>query len=108
MVKKKNEVDILESRIPKEILEILLKDHTTSTKDTQHNIFWATKDYEAWGCGYAEKDEILCDNIDNNNIIIPRVLKSKLQQTSRAKDMAEVFTPSWICNTQNNLVDVWL
>ena len=38
-------------------------------------------------------------------VIRPRVLKSKEQQTDRAKDMAEVFTPSWVCNAQNNLVD---
>jgi hypothetical protein len=33
------------------------------------------------------------------------VLKTKAEQTDRAKDMAEVFTPSWVCNAQNNLVD---
>ena len=38
-------------------------------------------------------------------VIRPRVLKSKQQQTGRSKDMAEVFTPSWVCNAQNNLVD---
>ena len=38
-------------------------------------------------------------------VIRPRVLKSKENQTDRAKDMAEVFTPSWVCNAQNNLVD---
>ena len=40
-------VDILESKIPKDILEILLHDHTT-----QRNIFWATKDYEQLGEGF--------------------------------------------------------
>ena len=38
-------------------------------------------------------------------VIRPRVLKSKENQTDRAKGMAEVFTPSWVCNAQNNLVD---
>ena len=32
-------------------------------------------------------------------------LKTKGQQVDRAKDMAEVFTPSWVCNAQNNLID---
>ena len=36
---------------------------------------------------------------------MPRVHKDKIVQLSRSKEMAEVFTPSWICNTQNNLVD---
>jgi hypothetical protein len=36
---------------------------------------------------------------------MPRVHKDKILQLSRSKEMAEVFTPSWICNAQNNLVD---
>ena len=38
-------------------------------------------------------------------IIRPRSVKSKEEQTERTKDMAEVFTPSWVYNAQNNLVD---
>jgi hypothetical protein len=105
MAKQNIEVDILESNIPNDILEVLLKDHTVSTKDIQHNIFWATQDYEELGKGYGEQDEITCESVSSNRIIIPRVLKSKLQQSARSKDMAEVFTPSWICNAQNNLID---
>lgn len=41
----------------------------------------------------------------NGYIIMPRVKKDKDLQQSRARDMAEVFTPSWICNAQNNLID---
>ena len=92
--------DILEGNIPKEILEILLRDHTT-----QRNIFWATKDYEHWGDGFAESDEITIEKIIDNNKIIPRVLKGKVQQSVRSRNMAEVFTPSWVCNAQNNLID---
>ena len=36
---------------------------------------------------------------------MPRVLKDRIQQTRRSKDKAEVFTPSWVCNAQNNLID---
>lgn len=36
---------------------------------------------------------------------MPRVHKDKILQLSRSKEMAEVFTPSWICNAQNNLID---
>ncbi len=41
----------------------------------------------------------------NGNIIMPRVKKDKELQKSRSRDMAEVFTPSWVCNSQNNLID---
>ena len=35
----------------------------------------------------------------------PRVAKSEAEQSRRTRDKAEVFTPSWVCNEQNNLVD---
>ena len=38
-----------------------------------------------------------------------RIDKELLSQKSRSKDKAEVFTPSWICEKQNNLFDEnWL
>jgi hypothetical protein len=34
---------------------------------------------------------------------------NKLLQQMRVREMAEVFTPSWVCNAQNNLIDnAWL
>lgn len=36
---------------------------------------------------------------------MPRVLKHRDTQSTRSREMAEVFTPSWICNAQNNLID---
>ncbi|MBR0047285.1 MAG: restriction endonuclease subunit M [Bacteroidaceae bacterium] len=88
--------------ISPEVLETLLRDHTTG-----NNIFWATHDYEALGSAYDYHSQILPELItgENGMVIRPRVLKSKAEQTDRAKDMAEVFTPSWVCNAQNNLVD---
>jgi len=85
-----------------EVLSTLLRDHTTG-----RNIFWATHDYEALGSEYGYHSEILPHLItgERGMVVRPRVLKSKEQQTDRAKDMAEVFTPSWVCNAQNNLVD---
>lgn len=103
MTRKKNKVDVLEAAIPEDILEILLRDHTY--RDQIKHIFWATSDYESLGQGYQYTDTIECDKIIGNNIIIPRVLKSKLQQNNRVREMAEVFTPAWICNAQNNLID---
>jgi hypothetical protein len=38
-------------------------------------------------------------------MIRPRAVKSKEEQDIRIKDKAEVFTPAWICNAQNNLID---
>ena len=84
------------------VLDTLLRDHTTG-----RNIFWATHDYEALGPEYGYHSEILPHLItgEHGMVVRPRVLKSKEEQTDRSKDMAEVFTPSWICNAQNNLVD---
>ena len=97
-----NTVDIIENDFSPEVLAQLLRDHTTG-----RNILWATHDYELLGEGYQYGDMIRTERITgvNANIIKPRVLKSKEQQTDRSKDMAEVFTPSWVCNAQNNLVD---
>lgn len=84
------------------ILQTLLQDHATG-----RNIFWATDDYLAEGEGYGFYDEITIDRITgfHNNLIMPRYAKTKSDQRNRSKDKAEVFTPSWICNAQNNLID---
>lgn len=100
-----NNIDILENDIVKqypEVLDILLCDHTT-----RKNIFWATNNYEDVGKGYKFGAEILPELItgENDKIIMPRVQKDVILQQSRSKDMAEVFTPSWVCNAQNNLID---
>lgn len=42
---------------------------------------------------------------NNTRIVQPRVFKSISEQAKRTKDKAEVFTPSWVCNEQNNLID---
>ena len=83
-----------------EVLDTLLRDHTTGK-----NIFWATHDYEALGSEYNYHSEILSHLItgEHGMVIRPRVLKSKTEQTDRAKDMAEVFTPSWVCNDTRGL-----
>ena len=99
------EIDILENDILEQypgVLQILLQDHTT-----KKNIFWATDDYEYLGDGYKYFDPILPELITGKygNIIMPRVQKNKQLQQNRSREMAEVFTPSWVCNAQNNLVD---
>lgn len=102
--------DILEDNIvefsPK-LLDTLLKDHTLSTDACQHNIFWGTHDYENLGKGYGYDDPITSQLIigQHGKTIMPRTLKNKATQSARIRGMAEVFTPSWICNAQNNLID---
>ncbi|MFI3330060.1 MAG: restriction endonuclease subunit M [bacterium] len=83
-----------------EMIDIILKDRTTNKK-----LIWATKNYETKG--FYENSHIteVLFSTKYKKIIIPRNEKSKAQQQKRSKDMAEVFTPSWICNKQNNLID---
>ena len=84
------------------ILETLLRDHTTD-----ENIIWATDDYSARGEGYTFYDQITAERIccNGSRVIVPRVLKDKDSQKNRARKMAEVFTPSWLCNQMLNDVD---
>jgi hypothetical protein len=84
------------------VLEILLRDHTTGK-----NIFWATDNYQHLGEAYKYNAPITPNLItgDNGKIILPRVHKDQALQKARAKEMAEVFTPSWVCNAQINLID---
>ena len=98
-------IDILENELVEkypQVLDTLLFDHTT-----RKNIIWATDNYEHLGEPYSYHSEILPDLItgDYGSIIMPRVHKDKILQINRSKEMAEVFTPSWICNAQNNLID---
>ena len=98
--------DILESEIPRDVLDILLKDRTTGK-----NILWMTDSYEHLESTFDIKmgihDLIDADTIScpGNKIIRPRVDKSKEEQRERVQKKAEVFTPSWICNNMNNLID---
>lgn len=93
--------NFLEEYYPK-LLEILLKDQSSN-----ENIVWATTDYESYGKGYEETSKISPELItgENGDIIKPRIKKTENQQIMRSRDSGEVFTPSWICNKQNNLVD---
>lgn len=102
-----NEADISETALllqyGDKVCMNLLKDHTT-----QQNIYWATDSYaNTLGEGYTFYDPITIEKItgERGNIIRPRAVKSKEEQVQRSKDKAEVFTPSWICNAQNNLID---
>ena len=69
---------------------------------------WATHDYESLGSMYDYHSEILPDLItgERGMVIRPRVLKSKEEQTDRVKDMAEVFTPSWVVKKMVDYLDI--
>ncbi len=98
-------IDIREDDIlikyPK-VLDIILLDQTT-----KQNIFWATDNYNHLGDDYQYLSPITTKSITGSNgkVIMPRVLKNKELQRTRVKEMAEVYTPSWVCNEQNNCVD---
>lgn len=98
-------IDIKENdllKIDPELLSILLKDKTTG-----NNIIWATDNYSKYGFSYSAEKEIKIELITSRHggIIKPRIEKSKTEQQQRVRQKAEVFTPSWICNMQNNKVD---
>ncbi|EFF41781.1 hypothetical protein [Mycoplasmopsis alligatoris] len=104
-MEKKNVVDINENFIKHlsiDVLDILLKDQTTNK-----NIIWATNNYISKGDEFSFDAQIKAELITGHNyrVIKPRCLKAKEEQNARIKKMAEVFTPSWVCNAQNNLVD---
>ncbi len=98
-------IDIKENyliKLNEKLLSILLSDKTT-----KENLLWATNDYQKYGDKYSEKSQIQIDLItgENGDIIKPRTEKTKEEQFERIRQKAEVFTPTWICNAQNNLID---
>lgn len=112
-------IDILEEVInayDPEVMERLLWDHSRPTDnklisdlnvDGHHHIYWATDNYETEGKGFCFFDEIQIASVTGkyNTLVRPRCVKSKEEQEQRTREKAEVFTPSWVCNAQNNLVD---
>lgn len=98
-------VDIKEEKIlsiDSELLNILLHDNSSNK-----NIIWATDNYKEYGIGFDFSSEITFDKIIGNyrDVIKPRSKKTNEEKSARIKNNAEVFTPSWICNEQNNLAD---
>ncbi len=98
-------LDVLEDDILEyspRLLALLLKD-----KSTGNNILWATDDYSSNGDDYKADCEIHVSQItgEHTTLIRPRIAKSLEEQENRTKNKAEVFTPCWVCNSQNNLVD---
>ena len=84
------------------LLDKLLKDKTTGI-----NIKWGTNDYQKYGEMFGPDKEIKSALVTGvyANVIQPRISKSEAERTRRTRNKAEVFTPSWLCNQQNNLID---
>lgn len=106
----KIDVDIKENSllsIDPLLLDIILIDRTRTSDTEKFNIIWATDNYTPLGENYSENSQITVESItgENGAVIRPRVNKSKAEQEYRSRDKAEVFTPAWICNCQNNLID---
>ena len=98
-------LDILEQSLhdyDEDLFADLLIDRTTGS-----NIRWATSDYRGNGSSFEPEAFILPELVTGpfSSLIQPRAAKTKAEQERRTKDNAEVFTPSWICNKQNNLID---
>lgn len=85
-----------------QVLASLLADRTTG-----NNITWSCEDYISICPDFTFDAEITAKSITGKNlgIIKPRSQKAIEDQLRRTKNQAEVFTPSWVCNAQNNLVD---
>lgn len=103
--KNKEEMDSIEHNIEDlsiDLLKILLLDRTT-----RKYIRWGTDNYSKYGENYLASQQITPNLISGKyiNIIQPRIRKDIKERIKRTKEKAEVFTPSWICNEQNNIVD---
>lgn len=93
--------DFLATSYPEAFSELL------SDKTTDSNIIWACDDYAGNGEGFSAIDEITVAGVtgDHGDLIQPRTYKEHASQHGRQKDKAEVFTPSWVVNLQNNAID---
>ncbi len=89
------------------ILEILLLDRTTSSPEAPQNIIWANDNYKKYGVKYLASSQIKAELITGkrSNLVIPRALKTVIQQKQRTKSKAEVFTPTWVVKKQNDVID---
>lgn len=92
-------IDSIISNLGKDVLNMLLSDHSDKSHDS--HIYWATDNYLHLDRHFF--DPIQIEDITSN--IRRRSAKSKEEQGKRTRDKGEVYTPAWICDAQNNLVD---
>lgn len=92
--------------IDPKLLKLFLSDKTT-----KKYLRWGSDNYIGYGEEYGADQEMSPELVIRSYefIIQPRVIKTEEEKANRTKDRAEVFTPSWVCNEQNNLIDnAWL
>jgi len=98
------DIDVLENSLRNrgELLNILLKDHTT-----KKNIIWATDSYKNLGKPFGPNKQIKPELVTGvyGKLIQPRAAKSLDEQKRRTKEIAEVFTPLKIVDQMNKLID---
>lgn len=87
--------------LPKSIVEILLKDHSTNK-----NIIWSTTETTR-GAKVNPKTSIKYNDVfyKENLLILPRAYKNNKEKSKRTRNSGEVFTPLYICNNQINIID---
>lgn len=83
-------------------------DNLLTDKTTKENIIFATssyKDITGYPIDYKAKmtKEVVVGFLPYT--IQPRVFKAQEDQSNRTRELAEVFTPSWLCNKMNNYAD---
>ncbi len=108
-------IGILEEHIlnqyGRDVFEMLLRDHALEETDkhrlikNRRHIFWATNAYK--DAGFYFNDQIRIESVTgiHKYLVRPRAAKTREEQEKRTRDKAEVFTPAWVCNVQNNLID---
>ncbi len=109
-----NDFDIITYNLTEDygqdVLNVLLTDRSVTQYKNDgmtHHIFWGTHDYEPLSEGYAYYDEIVAGHItgEHADVVMPRIMKKKNIQSKRTKNMAEIFTPAWVCNFMVNNID---
>lgn len=110
-VNKYSGTDIYENKLREsmpDVLDILLIDRTKSNEEKISNIIWANDNYKKYGTlEYSATSEIIPELItgDNEGLIKPRALKSLEIKKQRTKNIAEVYTPTWVVKQQNDEID---
>lgn len=92
--------------LDEKLIELLLADKTTG-----QNLRWATDSKGESTSIHTAADFLTAACLDPGSecFLRSRVEKTTDEQAVRTKDLAEVFTPAWVVNEQNNLVDdAWL
>lgn len=91
-----------QNSLTNKVLKVLMMDRTT-----RKNIIWATDEYISLGDEYSPSNQISLSMARgwHGSILQHQIAKSDASKKERKQKRAEVFTPAWICNLQNNLID---